>query len=443
MYVGALHADTYGADSGDAFIYRFDNGTWSLESQLLAPGIAAGDWFGWDGDIDGDCAVVGAGEPWSGPGYAWTFRRFGTTWVPEQRLTGTGTGINDQFGATLDLDGDRLIINSLVGPIGGAYVFERGPSGWSEVALLVPPGPAGGDSVAGVAISGGVALVASRYDDELGSQAGAVCVYRRHPSGWEFEQKLFASNGSSGDWLGFHSLSTDGNRIIAGSRYNDVAGLDSGSAYVFDWTGANWMETAMLQGSDTGPGDQCGYGVWIQGPWAIVGAATADPEGVATGQAYLFEQVEGAWVERKKFTPNDGESGDLFSGVTRSDGQRVVLSSFMKDNSEGFDAGSVYVAPLSASGNTTVDLVGSPTTGKVPLTVTFHDLSVGPATSWRWDFGNGYFSMVRNPVFTFNEVGSFNVTLTVATPCGEVSRTYAGYVTVLPRHPQVKQSGPP
>jgi PKD repeat protein len=51
--------------------------------------------------------------------------------------------------------------------------------------------------------------------------------------------------------------------------------------------------------------------------------------------------------------------------------------------------------------------------GPVPLTVTFTDRSAGSPASWFWDFGDGGTSTARNPSHTYNEVGSFYVTLTV------------------------------
>ncbi len=40
------------------------------------------------------------------------------------------------------------------------------------------------------------------------------------------------------------------------------------------------------------------------------------------------------------------------------------------------------------------DFSGTPTSGTVPLTVQFTDLSTGGPTMWSWDFGDGGTSMV-------------------------------------------------
>ncbi len=54
--------------------------------------------------------------------------------------------------------------------------------------------------------------------------------------------------------------------------------------------------------------------------------------------------------------------------------------------------------------------------------VTFEDLSTNDPTSWLWDFGDGDFSTIQNPVHLFDENGTYLVCLTVIGPGG--SDTY-------------------
>ncbi len=54
---------------------------------------------------------------------------------------------------------------------------------------------------------------------------------------------------------------------------------------------------------------------------------------------------------------------------------------------------------------------------KAPKEVTFTDLT-NNATSWNWNFGDGYTSEVQNPTHLFNESGRYTVSLTAANDCG-------------------------
>ncbi len=63
----------------------------------------------------------------------------------------------------------------------------------------------------------------------------------------------------------------------------------------------------------------------------------------------------------------------------------------------------------------TVDFGINSTSGSVPLTVSFKDLSTSgsPIISWSWDFGDGATSTAQNPTHIYNTAGMYNVSLTV------------------------------
>lgn len=50
--------------------------------------------------------------------------------------------------------------------------------------------------------------------------------------------------------------------------------------------------------------------------------------------------------------------------------------------------------------------------GTVPLEVSFTDRSAGDVTEWLWNFGDGEFSTLRNPIHVYSNVGVYKVTLT-------------------------------
>jgi PKD repeat protein len=75
----------------------------------------------------------------------------------------------------------------------------------------------------------------------------------------------------------------------------------------------------------------------------------------------------------------------------------------------------------------------SPTSGRVPLTVTFVNETVGGSyTSSSWDFGDGTSSAQRDPTHTYVHWGTFTVTLTVAGPGGSDTVEKEALMTVSP-----------
>ena len=76
------------------------------------------------------------------------------------------------------------------------------------------------------------------------------------------------------------------------------------------------------------------------------------------------------------------------------------------------------------------DFWGFPKSGNSPLSVTFTDISTGSPTTWKWDFGNGTYSTVQNPVYKYTKSGIYAVTLTVSNAAGTRTMTKHNYIEV-------------
>ncbi|GAB5078283.1 PKD domain-containing protein [Arthrobacter sp. AD-310] len=63
----------------------------------------------------------------------------------------------------------------------------------------------------------------------------------------------------------------------------------------------------------------------------------------------------------------------------------------------------------------------TPSTGTVPLTITFTDTSLGGPTSWTWNFGDESTSTDQNPVHTYLAAGTYTVRLTATNNAGSTS----------------------
>jgi PKD repeat protein len=69
----------------------------------------------------------------------------------------------------------------------------------------------------------------------------------------------------------------------------------------------------------------------------------------------------------------------------------------------------------------TANFAMSTTSGIIPLTVNFTDLSTGVPASWSWDFGDGASSTAQNPSHTYNTAGYYTVSLTALDNSGQGS----------------------
>ncbi len=76
---------------------------------------------------------------------------------------------------------------------------------------------------------------------------------------------------------------------------------------------------------------------------------------------------------------------------------------------------------------------GTPTTGLVPVAVTFTDSSTGTITNRSWTFGDGGTTNTLNTTvaYTYNSVGTDTVTLVVTGPVGVSTNTQVNYIIII------------
>ena len=102
---------------------------------------------------------------------------------------------------------------------------------------------------------------------------------------------------------------------------------------------------------------------------------------------------------------DSGDNSALPAGLTTDlAGQPRIVNGTVDMGAYELQLSQILTAAFSAS----------PTSGPLPLTVTFTDQSSGNPTGWRWDFGDGGSSTEQHPSHTYFLAGSFSVTLTVS-----------------------------
>jgi len=126
--------------------------SWGETKKLIASDAQNSDLFGCSVAIDGDIAVVGAKfEDSHGPdaGSAYIFERnFGgsNNWGQVKKVSASDAQANDQFGISVAVNGDFLIVGAPYEDeegnyAGAAYVFEKNAGGinnWGEIKKLTP-----------------------------------------------------------------------------------------------------------------------------------------------------------------------------------------------------------------------------------------------------------------------------------------------------------------
>jgi hypothetical protein len=201
------------------------------------------------------------------------------SWEATQTLTGDFADRQENFGSSIDLQGDRMIIGAVDDsgidvPPGSAYIFERDETGfWSKV------------------------------------------------------QRIQASDGQSRDQFGY-SVGLNGDRVIVGAPHTYPLEV-AGSAYIFDRDlNGNWIEAETLTSFDSEESTADHFGVKVkllEDGVAIVGAPIYDNY---HGAAFVFKAAGESWNEYRQLLPRSKVSFSQFgSQIADFDGKFAVASS--------------------------------------------------------------------------------------------------------------------
>lgn len=86
---------------------------------------------------------------------------------------------------------------------------------------------------------------------------------------------------------------------------------------------------------------------------------------------------------------------------------------------------------------------GTPTSGTIPLSVSFTNASTGTNLTYLWNFGNGTTSTAASPTATYSATGTYSVTLTASNTAGSSTSTRSNYITASDVAPQAGFSASP
>ena len=102
-----------------------------------------------------------------------------------------------------------------------------------------------------------------------------------------------------------------------GAPFSDDFGALTGSAYVFEKVGGQWIQTSKLLAGDTAFNDRFGRSVAIDAGRIVIGARYNSDAGYGSGSAYVFEKVGGAWTETAKLVASDAAFNDFYGNAGR------------------------------------------------------------------------------------------------------------------------------
>jgi len=296
IVAGAPGDNNVNIDAGAAYIFVWDGSNWAEQAKLLSQDGLAENFFGAAVAIDDDTVVIGApgqNEGYLRSGFAYVFTRNGNTWSQVAKLTADDAAPGDFFGRSVALKGNTIIVgapgkNTTQIGSGRVYIFKFDGTTWSQAAKLTATDAGSGDEFGDtVSISNNTILVGSPENDEAGQDAGAAYIFTEDNGTWHQEVKLMAVDAMPGDEFGDAALISD-NIVLIGAPGSNIENGDTGSAYLFKRVGRNWILKGKLTPGDVQTDDFFGYALAIYEETAVISAHLDDDGGNKSGSAYVY-----------------------------------------------------------------------------------------------------------------------------------------------------------
>ncbi len=355
--VGAYFASVQGkAAQGAVYVYGWSGVAWVQQHKLTASDGAAGDNFGSAVRLSGSTLLVGAPSA-DAPGVAdsgaaYVFVRSAGSWTEQAKLVSASPATGEKFGFSVDLDGDTALVGAPTGNVAGrgpqgyAALLRRSGGAWSSLSRLEASEGTSGDQVGyAVALSGTHALVGAPYSlVQSSSAAGAVYAFEE-AGGWgAVAPRLVASTPVTAGHFG-QALRLAGARALVGSPGETAQGTpNAGVVHVYQWlTPPQWSLQATLSASDRAAGAEFGAAVDLSGTTALIGAWwTKVNANTRQGAAYLFGESGGSWSQLSRWTAADGAANDRYGVGVGVAGKHALVGAHWADVAGKADQGAAY-----------------------------------------------------------------------------------------------------
>ena len=275
------------AAQGVVYVYTFTNYSWNLQTTLIASDGTAGDEFGTSVALSGDTLIVGSPKH-AGYGAVYVYCMYGGAWVQQTKLSPTDC-MYTGYGSAVALSDGIIVVgapyddldptgNLSYNNFGSAYIYIRSDiTIWSFDTKLLASDHMPWDRFGSAVAIDGQAIVcgAPGVDYPNRWEQGAVYVFIKENDLWSEQAKLTSPLDEGWSWFG-SSVAITGDRLLVGAPHREDWDNRCSMAFVFERSGSLWGYQALLQGSDCRVGDNFGSAVALGIDSAVVGSPNAD-----------------------------------------------------------------------------------------------------------------------------------------------------------------------
>jgi len=284
-------------------------------------------------------------------------------YIEQKIFSQDGENEFDRFGTSVGISDNFLICGAYSDDAqgtakGAAYIYYNNAGTWEQHSkLYVTEGNDYDKFGSHVSIYGDYAISAStKYPNPSWKGAVAIFHYDSDTDTWE-EQAFIYKPDVPDDAMFGGATDIDGTNAIIGMRtFNSAVGIP-GAAFIYNYNGTTWTETAELIPEDAVVGDIVGAFVDISGDYAIVSAHCADNPSENIGYACIFKNMSGTWTEIKKLV---GTQEGSYFGEDVAINENYAIVGACEDINGNIDQGAVYIYENNGDTWTQTDKITAP-----------------------------------------------------------------------------------
>ncbi len=358
LLVGAPQADVApGFDEG--MVEYFDvSGVAALFQGALSnpfPGLSGrlGKAIAVDGSGD---LLIGADLDRVGPNNAQgslsLFRVAGQGYAAPERITRGDGAYLERFGSSVSVDRQWAAVGSFLertvdggAEAGAVYLYRRVGGQWLRHQRLQSPQPAV-EQRFGISLSlvGQRLLVGAYWDASLGTiDAGAAYLFELVGDTWQPTQSLYPPKPQAEGNFGFAvALNRSDNSLVVGEPGANSPAANQGAGHVFRRQGGIWSLVATLQSDQTEPNANYGSAVAMDGDRVLLGGPGATINGINQAGAVTHFRASPNWQLAERLTAPQPSEAALFGQAVAVQGDRIAISASQETVGSQPVAGAIY-----------------------------------------------------------------------------------------------------
>lgn len=276
-------------------------------------------------------------------------------------------GVDSSFATAVAIDGETAAVGAFLHhptdaapQIGAVYLFSNDGTGWRQTQKLIPEDGRAGDQFGfSLAMSGDTLLVGARNatSNRAIPQQGSVYVYERHGGVWTQTQRLHDADSPALMQFGA-SMALEGDTAVVGASHTGGQmdfdlwpTFGRGAVYFLSRVNGRWSIRDKLQLNDPfGFANFLGERVALSGNLAVAGASTSFiVDGlIQPGAIHTFERVGDRWFRQARIMAPDRLPDRMFGEHVAISGRTIFsarLSTFELFRFEGSRPATAAIAP--------------------------------------------------------------------------------------------------